>query len=546
MCRQLTHEDFESRLYSINPDIEPVEQYTRMKDKILFRCKTCGNEWRTTPSSVLSGTSCPVCSRVRVTAGRRKTHEAFIEELAEKNPNVEALGKYRGGNARITVRCKVCGNEWEPRAQSLLKGYGCWECGKKKIGDARRKTHEEFVSQVADINPNIEVVGEYKGDGHRVLVRCNVCGNEWTPTAGGIIAGHGCVDCGKSSTSLTEQYILQGLRLVLGDGDVLHRDTAAVGVELDIYIPKHRVAIEPGGWHWHQDKLDIDANKRVVCSEAGVRLLTIFDNYKEETSPFPEDCLTYEYKLSAERGFQTLQSIVAMVLNQCGVSHDFTEKEWALVLRRARRHSARITTEEFTEKLATVNGRVIVRGKYLNNHTAIECECPSCGWRWSATPAHLLSGEACPSCAGTMKRTHESFVKMLAESNPSVEVIGKYTRAAARVEVKCRKCGHVWSPTANSLLQGSACPKCAAEYRASRRRLSDEEYRNALRKANPNIVLLGQYHNGTTPIKFECKICGTTWEQEPRLLICHVGYGCPVCTGRYHRVSNVVARNTLF
>ena len=50
---------------------------------------------------------------------------------------------------------------------------------------------------------------------------------------------------------------------MLGSDAVLSRDRS-LGIELDIYIPKLKLAIEPGSWFWHEAKLGADGDKRVL------------------------------------------------------------------------------------------------------------------------------------------------------------------------------------------------------------------------------------------------------------------------------------------
>lgn len=58
--------------------------------------------------------------------------------------------------------------------------------------------------------------------------------------------------------------------------------------ELDVYSPKHKLAIEYCGLYWHselnQRKADYHANKTKMCNALGIRLLTIFED-EWESSP---------------------------------------------------------------------------------------------------------------------------------------------------------------------------------------------------------------------------------------------------------------------
>ena len=60
-----------------------------------------------------------------------------------------------------------------------------------------------------------------------------------------------------------------------------------------------------------------------------------------------------------------------------------------------------------------------------------------------------------------MTRTPQQFIYEIEKLNPNTEIIGKYTRAVDRVQVRCKNCGKIWSPKAYSLLQGKGCPKCS-------------------------------------------------------------------------------------
>ena len=61
-----------------------------------------------------------------------------------------------------------------------------------------------------------------------------------------------------------------------------------------------------------------------------------------------------------------------------------------------------------------------------------------------------------------MARTHEQFVNELKLINPSIKVIGVYTKAVEPIEVECLNCHRIWSTKAYNLLQGKGCAHCSA------------------------------------------------------------------------------------
>lgn len=59
------------------------------------------------------------------------------------------------------------------------------------------------------------------------------------------------------------------------------------------------------------------------------------------------------------------------------------------------------------------NPNVIIRGKYVNYKTKIQCQCKTCGNEWKATPNSLLQGHGCKLCAdlATGKAIRDSWNK---------------------------------------------------------------------------------------------------------------------------------------
>ena len=61
----------------------------------------------------------------------------------------------------------------------------------------KRKTHEEFVAEVAKVNPNIEIIGQYTKSTNRIACKCNIDGFEWNPEAAALVRkkSNGCPVC---------------------------------------------------------------------------------------------------------------------------------------------------------------------------------------------------------------------------------------------------------------------------------------------------------------------------------------------------------------
>ena len=195
-------EDFVSELKSIRDDIEILSNYAGSNAPIMCRCKKCGHEWSPTPHSLLSQQSgCPKCA-----GSLKKTTEQFKKELEKINPNIEVLGEYGNIQSNIECRCKICGHIWYPRPLGLLNGTGCPNCYRMRPSPIKKEA-SQFLEEISALNPDIEIVGDYSGSAERIAVRCVKCGHEWNPTANSLLSGHGCPKCGGALKKSTEQFV---------------------------------------------------------------------------------------------------------------------------------------------------------------------------------------------------------------------------------------------------------------------------------------------------------------------------------------------------
>lgn len=137
MPKRYTTETFKQKLLEKGrTDLELIEKYgSNNREKILFKCTICENEWFATPTDILSGRKCPKCAKKQSAIKRSKTNEQFLKEFSEKgNSNIEILEKYKSNSYFMKVRCKKDSSHiWEMRPQDILKGGGCPYCSHKKI-----------------------------------------------------------------------------------------------------------------------------------------------------------------------------------------------------------------------------------------------------------------------------------------------------------------------------------------------------------------------------------------------------------------------------
>ena len=520
-----SHESFVKEIYKNdkNSTIILMDNYVNSTTKLQCRCIKCGYEWMATPYSLKKGKGCPQCNH------RVKTDVYFRQQIKESGFEIDVLEEYKGAHSKLKCCCQKCGFVFEATAHSILQGHGCPKCSQEKVADSLRKTQEEFVKELAEIQPDILVIGEYKKNNKRIKCKCLNCNHVWSIAPQDLLAGKGCPECnGRSGTSFVEQMISISFERSLGTDMVFNRDRQTIGMELDIYIPKLKLAIEPGSWIWHKNKTQRDKTKKQLCKEKGIRLVIIYDSMDLGISFHDDDYYIYYHSLSDSKYYNDLKDLIVELLEQYKLdSHKIIESFDEIVIE-AKRRSRRRGTKRFIEEMELVNDNIEIIGEFHRVHEKIECKCKKCGYIWQGIPSGLLSGAGCPKCNGGYKKTHQEFISQLSDIAPSIEVLGNYVRDDKKILCKCRVCGNEWSPLATSLIQGHGCPKCASNKLAKQFSITHEQFVEKLNVINPSIDVLGNYINARTKVLCKCKICGNEWEPIPDTLI-NRGAGCPVC-----------------
>lgn len=94
--------------------------------------------------------------------GKRKTQEEYVNELVIKNPTIKLVGKYINNRTAVAHYCVKHNVFWDITPSNALQGKGCEKCGREKIGDASRKSRDQYIEELALANPTIKLVGYYK------------------------------------------------------------------------------------------------------------------------------------------------------------------------------------------------------------------------------------------------------------------------------------------------------------------------------------------------------------------------------------------------
>lgn len=288
-------EKYSEKLKLKNPNIVALETYIDANTPILHKCLIDGYEWKVSPGNVIYGIGCPKCA-----GNNKKSQQEYVSEASIINPNIEVIGEYQNINTPIKHLCKIHNIIWDAYPCSILKGYGCIECKKEKMSIANKHTHEQYITQVQKINPNIKVIDKYIDSHTHILHQCIIDGYKWNVTPTNILSGHGCPKCNESlgERKICEYIDRHDIKYVRQKKFINCKDIKYL--PFDCYLPEYNICIEYDG-RQHFEPIEyfggVEAFNRTVkhdkiknkyCENNGISLLRIpyYKNVEEELNNF--------------------------------------------------------------------------------------------------------------------------------------------------------------------------------------------------------------------------------------------------------------------
>lgn len=522
-----SNQAFIAELSTVNPDIVPLEEYRGNKEKILLRCKICGNEWKATPHDLLSSHGCPVCGYERQKKLQRYSHGEFLNQLRKVNPDIETLDEYVNNHTKIRFQCKICGKQWKTVPNSVLSGHGCPSCARSSTSFLEQVIFNAFsmtLGEDAVLSRDRELIGM---ELDIVIPSLKIA---YEP---GSWAWH--YNKRLHDTEKRKRCTERGYQLIVIYTDY-KKDT------LPFKTNCYTLSTNLGNSNWHETKAFV---KRLL-SEQGfvleeekwedVRFLALEKSRRKTNEEYLEELRLINPNLQVIGEYRDNSTKVRYECLICG-------KKWMAMPGSVlsghgcpfcgSRHSAdskRKSHEQFIMELREINSKVIVLGEYTNNKTKILCECRDCGNRWEMIPQNLLRGQGCPKCGriratNKNKKTQEQFVIELRQKNPLVLLVGKYINSSTKVEVECKRCKYRWQANPMDLLGGHGCPKCAGSIKKTHSQFCDE-----LHKVLPSIEPLEEYQSANKKIMVKCAVCGYAWFVRPHDLL--RSKGCSICRKR--------------
>jgi hypothetical protein len=282
----LSQNEFEKRSRQTHGDKYSYGKYTGWSIPMEVVCPEHGL-FMQSPGSHISGRGCPECGK-RTMGQRKWTAEKF--ELKARGIHSNKYSYDTSGfmtlKSFVTIICPEHGSfrQMAKMHVSSRSPQVCPKCGRLVCDDKRRNCIEDLIKLADNIHEGRYDYSKvsYKTMLDPVEIICRTHGSFFKRMCDHIYEGSGRPDCSRfrSKGEIEAAEWVESLGFVVDPNNrsILH------GSELDIYIPEKKIAVEYNGLYRHSTanekyrlNKDIHLNKLLICQDAGIRLIQIYD-----------------------------------------------------------------------------------------------------------------------------------------------------------------------------------------------------------------------------------------------------------------------------
>lgn len=278
--KKKTHEEYVTELAIKNTTVEVIGTYVDAKTKIEHHCLIHDIYWDMAPTNALRGAGCSECWEERKSEAVKKTHKQYVDELCNINTNIVVKEQYIDYHTPILHECLIHNIEWRISPSNALGGKGCRKCMSDKIKDKLSKTHEQYIDELKNVNPDIIPVEEYINNITPILHKCKIDGYEWYAIPSNMLNGRGCPQCNESSGERKVRQFLEKNNIEYEYQKPFKNCKDVNVLPFDFYLSDYNICIEYDGIQ-HFEPVDF-AGKGKEWAEKQFEYTQKHDNIKNE------------------------------------------------------------------------------------------------------------------------------------------------------------------------------------------------------------------------------------------------------------------------
>ena len=522
--------------YEANIDLDPSQVTYGSHIQPWWKCPKCGYKWQQIVCDMARKNRklpyCPCCENRVLIKGKN--------DLLSKYPKVAKEWDF-DRNKDLTpdnVTFKYCkevwwkcsnGHSYKQRIDDrTLRNTGCPYCAGLKVAKGFNDLEttnpnlakEWHPTKNDNLTPNDVTANSTK----KVWWLCPV-GHEYQMTVHQRHASYtNCPICdSRKRTSFPEQAVYFYLKKLYPDALSRYRIKEKSSMELDIYIPSIKFAVEYDGATWHKtdEEHDRERKKYKFCKENDIYLTRIKEKNGHQWKDVGDS--VYYIKPVKRNDLSELEKIINYVLDSictsiddllesirfdAGVMFDeqktypiFAQKPFKLFHHKIdvnlERDKAAIQNYVFKieNSLADLRSDVAERWNYEKNgrltpdmfsvssDEPVWWKCPDCGHEWKISINSMTGkkrGKGCAVCSKknriqTYIATKLQKIGSLAEKFPDIAESwhptknGKLTPYdvlpgnTSKIWWLCKKCGYEWQAQPHDRQKGRGCPHCAGK-----------------------------------------------------------------------------------
>ena len=422
------------------------------------------------------GRGCPYCSNRRILNG--------INTIDATNPDIAIMWDYKKngglkpsdvtiGSGRIVWwRCEK-GHSWQAAPYNVSKGQGCPYCANRQVlkgfndlETINPKIAEEWnYKKNGDLKPSDVIAGSTKS----VWWKCKK-GHEWEARIYSRNNNHSCPFCSLYKvTSLPEKAIVYYLRKA--NVQVEENKLIDGKKEVDIFVPKRKIAIEYDGQHWHMDKKR-DNEKNKICKDLRITLLRVREPGLPKLNDFSKNYIIEK----TNDDYSYLKPAIIWVFNQLSIKEpDINiprdiQEIYDLYNKSTNVDSVKnipSIAEEWDYEKNTISIESVSKGSKLK----VWWKCKKCGYSYERTVQNKYVNGKCPKCASTkliigyndLATTRKDLLKWWNyKRNKTIAPSDITSGSNKKVWWICPN-GHEWEASAHNVSKGTRCPYCAGK-----------------------------------------------------------------------------------
>jgi hypothetical protein len=248
------------------------DEYTGVKVPLLFKCDK-GHEHRIRLKDLRRGSRCSFC-----VGGVGSNLEDAQKEFSRVGYSLLETA-YKNNRLIMSYLCDK-GHQHKMSLSNLKKGNKCPDCSFYETKEKLKLPLDEVYKKFTDLGYT-PLFTEYDGAHKKVPFRCNK-GHYHEIMPYTLDNGVRCRKCSNSGVSRAEKEIsnyFKELGIVF-----LENDRKLIGpLEVDIYFPEQKIAVEFCGLYWHSELAGKKSrkyhySKMIKCRNKGVRLITVFED----------------------------------------------------------------------------------------------------------------------------------------------------------------------------------------------------------------------------------------------------------------------------